>query len=206
MFGVNINIEFYFKFPFLLDSRRLQNLKFTFDKIGFEYYNFFGFFAKKKFRSENGCYILGKSFISIKTLYCEKLSSTIPRLLNYNFFGKERPQNVFVKKIEQFYEGYLISQVKQYSGNQIIMSESIRKKLIEKYRRIFNKEPDNNSFLIIFRESKKEKFKKIYLYGSSELIYLANILGLDSDSGFSGYIMGNQDFRKNNRYIMEGFF
>ncbi|ABR31518.1 hypothetical protein [Thermosipho melanesiensis] len=185
---MKIYIHFAFDYPlFLVKDYKLELMK-NFEQFGLKNYNFSGFLSKKFFKAKDGYYLKNNGLLVLKTFNEKNLPEVVYKLSKSTFFGII-PKKVEVKPIEFFQEGILLGSVLGSEIDLNLLSEKIRKNAIEKYTNVYNQMPKKNSLIVIFQEN-----QKIKLFGSQELIYLINVLGIFCKNGYEGFILDDKKY------------
>lgn len=218
MKGVRVSIKMGFKNPFFIEKEYKSSISKRLKELGIERFAFSDLVCKRKKVIEDGFYAIDEARFDFTTLNFRGLHRAINNILKEGIefkYGKVINIDVGVKRIEFFNEGYLLSPVLvleeegksvDFVENPVLYNKLIRDKIMRKYENVYGKKPDNDSFIIIFRNTPDKIVEegKIYLkskcelYGSKELIYLANCLGL-GDNNEEGFGMMSEElyFYKN---------
>jgi len=218
MNGVRVSIKMGFKNPFFFEKEYKSLISKRLKELGIERFTFSDLMCKRKREIKDGFYAIDEARFDFTTLNFSGLYRVISSILKEGIefkYGKVINIHVQVRRIEFFSEGYLLSPVLlldedgksiDFAENPVLYNKLLRDKIIRKYENMYGKKPDNDSFIIIFRNAQDKTVEegKIYLkskcelYGSKELIYLANCLGLgdDNEEGL-GMMSDNLYFYKN---------
>ncbi|MDK2945842.1 MAG: hypothetical protein PWQ85_614 [Geotoga sp.] len=186
--GVKIYIHFEFNYPlFLMKDYKVELMK-IFGQLGLKNYSFSGILSKRSYKAKDGYYLKRYGLIILKMFNEKNLPEIVYKLSKTSFFDV-MPKSIEVKPIEFFQEGILIDNVISNKTDLSLLSEEIRKNAIEKYISVYNHVPQNNSLIVVF-----QKNQKIKLFGSKELIYLINVLGIFCKDGFEGFVLEDKRY------------
>ena len=164
-----------------LSKSYLEELNNIFKSYGLENFGFSGPLAKWTFKSKNGIYIKGSFKIILRTFYDKSLVKSLFEISNdKRFIEKSVKISTFPLKISN--EFYVVNQTFQEITPEV--SEFIRKKLIERYKDIYNKEPADKRLIVINPHG-----NKVVLYGSKELILMAEVFGLFGKGGYEDFLV-----------------
>lgn len=218
MSGVRISVKMPLQYPFLFEKNYKKAISSKLIESGLNNFSFSDLICRKKKIVEDGFYGLSEARFDIITIYNKNIYKIMKCIsqegINFRN-GRLKNLNFEINRIEYFSEGYFLSPilVLDDEGNSIdfvnqpvIYSQSVRKKLINKYIKLFNSYPMDDNFVIIYRnlvnriiDGERIYIKsKFELFGSEELINLANMIGLgdNTEEGF-GMVSNSLYFYKN---------
>ncbi|QCX34079.1 CRISPR-associated endoribonuclease Cas6 [Caloramator sp. E03] len=211
MKGIRLSVNFKFNSPFFFENNYKDVISNFLLEKNFKHFTFSDLICKRKKEQLEGFYALNEARFDISMFNDESLidlmNSIVTEGINFKY-GKAKVNSVVFKNVSYFNEGYLLSPVLalnknksiDYIENPELFSETIRNRLIEKYIQIYGIYPENDSFIFLFK-NKIEKicssdfvcFKsKFEMYGSKDLIYTANVLGIGNNTDL-GYGMISPD-------------
>lgn len=176
-------------YPLYLKEDYLDTFLEIFNGFGLKNFSFSGPLSKKVVKTKSGLYFAGNTHIIFRTFYDKnfaklffEMSSKLSREIfkNYNL-------RILTQPITLSNRFFVIN--KSYDEITPEMSETIRSRLIEKYKLIFEREPNDNRFIAV------ENKNKVYLYGSNELILVAKVLGLLGENGYKNFLIDEKDKR-----------
>lgn len=176
-------------YPLYLKEHYLDTFLEIFNGFGLKNFSFSGPLSKKVVKTKSGLYFAGNTHIILRTFHDKnfaklffEMSSKLSREIfkNYNL-------RILTQPITLSNRFFVIN--KSYDEITPEMSETIRSRLIEKYKLIFEREPNDNRFIAV------ENKNKVYLYGSNELILVAKVLGLLGENGYKNFLIDEKDKR-----------
>ncbi len=204
--GVRVNLKMIFTEPFYFDRDYKLFISDSLKEFGLKYFTFSDIFGKKIKAMKEGFYAIGEAKFAFSTLYSVQFYKVLSRLASRGLkftYGTARNIRLDVTIVDYFDECHPSSPVivmdenkkdVAWNENPVLYSSLIRNKLVKKYVEIFGSFPKNNSFFIVpFEQKQKEGTEKrtsqrlkFKLYGSEEIIYLANCLGIGdkNEEGF----------------------
>jgi len=179
--ALEVNLNFIREFPMYLNKYYLEELNSIFISYGLKNFGFSGPLTKWIFKSKNGFYIKGSFKIILRTFFSYSL---VKSLLEFSkddrFVGKSIKISTFPVKISN--EFYVVNQTFQEITPEV--SENIREKLIERYKSLYGEEPFDKRLIVI-----NPKGNKVVLYGSKELILMAEVFGLFGKGGYEDFLV-----------------
>lgn len=202
MKGIRLKVKIIFEYPYFFPHKYKEEISLSLKNIGFGRFCFSDLICKKKQNLEDGFYAFEEARFDITTIYDRDIFAKIKLLTEQGIkIGGLRINNIKVEinQINFFSEGYLLSPaiVLDEMGNSIYFleqpvkySQTVKNILMNKHFDLFGKYPNDNNFVILFRklplkivcQDKIMVKSKFEMYGSEELIYLANVLGLGNNN------------------------
>ncbi|GFR35130.1 CRISPR-associated endoribonuclease Cas6 [Thermobrachium celere] len=212
MKGIRVSVKMVFKNPFFFEKEYKRSISKRLYELGIKRFTFSDLVCRRKKVIEEGFYAIDEARFDFTTIYFEGVYDAINKIAQEGIgfkFGRVLDIFVDVKRIEFFNECYLLSPVLvldeegrsvDFVENPVLYNKLMRDKIIKRYIDVFGKLPKNDSFIIIFRNTpaKIVEDEKIYikskceLYGSKELIYLANCIGI-GDKNEEGFGMISEE-------------
>lgn len=224
MKGIRLSVIFKFDSPFFFENNYKDAISnFLLDKK-LKHFTFSDLVCKRKKVQGEGFYALNEARFDISMFNDKSLidlmNSLVTEGINFKY-GRAKINSVTFRNVPYFNEGYLLSPAFalnknksiDYTENPELFSETIRNRLIEKYIQIYGIYPKNDSFIFIFNKKVEKIFNrdlvcfksKFEMYGSKDLIYTANVLGIgdNTDLGY-GMISSDLYFYKNSANMLPG--
>ncbi|MDK2886817.1 MAG: hypothetical protein PWP54_1390 [Thermosipho sp. (in: thermotogales)] len=190
LIGIRLFLKFYFDYPLYVNRETYYIMEEIFNNLGLQMYSFSPFLSKNVKKYKEGVYYKGPAWIILKTFYSENLPKIVFRLLETNFLGFY-PVKIFSKKIKLFSNGILFFDFHKESSFEKF-SKQERDNLIKVYSENFGNVLEDDSLILV--PDRQYNLNFLHLYGSKELIYMVDVLGLLNKKGFKGFFMQKEIF------------
>lgn len=198
MLGIRVSIYMHLPDPFFFEEDYKQSINKELVERGLRGFVFSDLVCRKKVQQKEGFYGWKGARFDFSTIYPDGLFKIVKKISGEGLafrYGRVREVSFKIRKISKFSEGYLLSpalvldsngESLDFASDPVLYSEMVRSKLIHKYEEIFGCYPQNDSFILVYpyiseRIDRKNMVyikSKLHLYGSEELVYLANVCGI----------------------------